>query len=467
MDKRTRLCACCLGALFILVSSAAAIQRHVRLAAKLTQKFEPVCTEAQAKAYVAELLPLVESAAGRKFKKTPYVKLISQHEMLDVITRGLLQRDKNVAYVSALKEAKEQSESLLGWFDRKTRMIYIVPENITWNMVAAKVDRIQAKAFAKLTIAHEMTHALQDQNIDVAKIERLCKTTDQEAAVWASFEGHATFIQDKVAEALKLEDSEKEFMRIYGTIPEWVDPAVRDEKETQVCLISEAYLNGKDFVAWVFAHGGSERVWEVLKAPPSRTSMIFHPETYLRNTADNVDHGQLLDGLETRFPVRKWSIINRDIGEMELRAMYADLDQPLRDAVFADFEYAQALTAKSGSAHVTIGVRVFRDGSILPDLIAGIDKMYAQEFSELKDSSIVKVTNIAFRHFDAMQSDASSEITNVKKKNNSSIPEQAVHIVRGRVMVEIFSKSIPLSKSCIAEITESVFAKVRTPPVSH
>jgi hypothetical protein len=85
-----------------------------------------------------------------------------------------------------------QGSSVLAFYDSDTKKIVVR---------GTKID-----AEARVTLAHELTHALQDQHYDLDRIDRQAKTSGAQDAELALVEGDATRIEDKYYQGLSAKD---------------------------------------------------------------------------------------------------------------------------------------------------------------------------------------------------------------------------------------------------------------------
>ena len=79
-------------ALLALAGLTQAAQNARELLMERLREGAPAYTEAQAQAYVKEVLPVVEQVAGRKFKTTPKIKLVRRDEPMPVLEKDRIKR---------------------------------------------------------------------------------------------------------------------------------------------------------------------------------------------------------------------------------------------------------------------------------------------------------------------------------------------------------------------------------------
>jgi hypothetical protein len=165
----------------------------------------------------------------------------------------------------------------------------------------------------KTTLAHEFTHALQDQYFDLQSIESEVENNgDQSLAVQALIEGDATLTMVLYArqylsldELVTLQTSGQ-----VGTLDR-APLVVRDE-------LSFPYNEGSLFAFSLFLDGGFEAVNQAFQDPPRSTEQILHPEKYLaRERPVEVQLPDLAAALGAG-----WTELRTDVlGELDMRIL--------------------------------------------------------------------------------------------------------------------------------------------------
>jgi hypothetical protein len=162
------------------------------------------------------------------------------------------------------------AEQVAGYYDPRTREFYLAD----WLDLDAQ----------KPVIAHELTHALQDQHFDLRQFERWPKhESDAELAAHALVEGDATltmmqYVRRDLGRQLAM------FRSLLGRgsgSTEVYDSAPRVVRESLVF----PYSQGSNWVDFVYRRGGWGLVSAAYKKLPSSTEQILHPEKYFANEA--------------------------------------------------------------------------------------------------------------------------------------------------------------------------------------
>lgn len=175
---------------------------------------------------------------------------------------GLLTADQDIV------ELTEQlyTAQVLGFYDSDAKRMVIVSD-------AGLTPQ------ARITYAHEYTHAMQDAAFDTGVAhEALMGQKDRELAFIALEEGDATTAMVLWAIAHLTAD---EMLGITDTplpdmtgIPDWM-----------VRFLEFPYLSGAQFIGQLYASGGWDAVNAAYADPPDSTEQILHPETYIDGEA--------------------------------------------------------------------------------------------------------------------------------------------------------------------------------------
>jgi hypothetical protein len=126
------------------------------------------------------------------------------------------------------------------------------------------------------TLAHELTHALQDQHFQLDRPELDKRDDEAELAFTGLVEGDARRIEREYAEEMSAADRRQAERQ---TTTSSIDPSV-----PPVLLQSLVfpYVYGPPFAAEVVDKGGQGRIDEAFRSPPLTSEHIMHPEKFLR-----------------------------------------------------------------------------------------------------------------------------------------------------------------------------------------
>jgi hypothetical protein len=166
----------------------------------------------------------------------------------------------------------------------------------------------------RLVFSHEYTHALQDQNFDLAKLAiDTPDQSDRDLGHLAVIEGDATLAMTQWAQAnMSLGD-------LLAVSLSAGSGAQAAQLAAAPAILREdllfPYEEGLVFVQGVYAQGGWKAVDKLYANPPASTSQILHPDLYARNVLPTVLT------VPSPSPIGSgWRITMQDtMGELQLR----------------------------------------------------------------------------------------------------------------------------------------------------
>ncbi len=232
---------------------------------------------------VDSLVPVVEEAVGLKFKTRPRYALRTSEEVREFVNRKLAQdmppeRFRNISrayqFLGLLPDSVDLrslmeevlTQQIAGYYDPDSTMLY---------------GRAGATGpIMRLTIAHELVHALQDQYLPLDSILKDRASADRSAAAQAILEGQANY-----ASIVMLQGAE------VAARPEFWEEARKTgdgmlaggELGKVPAVIREGllfpYLDGGEFMRW----WTTSRLKDTLPygpRMPTSTEQILHPERY-------------------------------------------------------------------------------------------------------------------------------------------------------------------------------------------
>jgi hypothetical protein len=135
-----------------------------------------------------------------------------------------------------------------------------------------------------VVLAHELTHALDDQHFDLVRVDRLaaeCRDERSMAALGA-VEGSAQYFATSAIPDLQPVADAPAVGDVGGGTPQDVPTFVQG-------LQQWPYSAGTTFIQRRYAAGGTEAVNEAIRNLPVSTEQILHPERYPSDTPQRVD----------------------------------------------------------------------------------------------------------------------------------------------------------------------------------
>ncbi len=172
-------------------------------------------------------------------------------------------------------------QQIAGFYDPIGSRMVLVEGAVPTDFLTRTLGAVLQRDFVgELVLAHELTHALQDQHygLDVGRND--LGEDDAELARHAVYEGDATLAgfavvmgslgrRSAVALAGKLEGVPGALAQAYPQIP----AAIRE-------TVAFQYVAGVNFVSWAYQRAGWEGVNALLAHPPFSSEQILHPEKY-------------------------------------------------------------------------------------------------------------------------------------------------------------------------------------------
>lgn len=226
---------------------------------------------------VSALLPKVEESAGLKFKQPPKVASQTSAQvqtfLIAQFARPEVRQDldakigvwKRLGVVPDSVDVVELltrllTEQVVGFYDPKSKTLFVVEGR-------PGVER-------ETVIRHELTHALQDQYVNLDSIQNTLGDDDRVEAAQAVFEGHATVMMIGNAARTIAWDKARESIRdarasnpIFSAAPGFLAEG-----------LLFPYLGGAEFVRTAMGNGVTSA--QLLAAVPTSTSQVLHREKW-------------------------------------------------------------------------------------------------------------------------------------------------------------------------------------------
>ncbi len=170
----------------------------------------------------------------------------------------------------------------------------------------------------RVVLAHELTHALQDQHFGLARLPLEAKTNDDRAAAASALcEGDATLVMTefmmKNLSLGALKDN------VSASLTQNMDELAKAPRFLREMLVFP-YLRGQEFCGALFSGGGYEAVNQAYKRPPSSTAQILHPVKFL---GDEHEEPVAIEWKELKFRGKE-PIADNVLGEMGTRILLGD-----------------------------------------------------------------------------------------------------------------------------------------------
>jgi hypothetical protein len=240
---------------------------------------------------------------------------------------GLLPREIKLKEIMV----KVYSEEIAAFYDTKTKTMHLIKEpEAQAKKPLSFLERLLGKTGGfdkdenKTVIAHELTHALADQNFDIDAMQKAVKQNDdQDLALSALIEGEATLTMlgaqmddwdGSLIRAMPAEQLDRIFSLVIPLMPLAGGASLREAPVILSETMIFPYLRGLVFCARLANDGGWKALDEAYKEPPLSTEQIIHPEKYRArpDLPTRVDLGPLDAGCG-------WTEVGHNVvGEMQI-----------------------------------------------------------------------------------------------------------------------------------------------------
>ncbi|MGH9193089.1 MAG: hypothetical protein ACRDZ0_11545 [Acidimicrobiales bacterium] len=235
-------------------------------------------TEAELRSAVDEISAIVESERGLAFTEPVHVELAGEGEfqrrLLEDFDEGVEELRETEVLLKAfglvepdvdLVEAMRTllGAGVVGFYDPETDELVVRGTALT--------------PYVRTTIAHELTHALDDQRFDLDRPEYDDADDEIDFGFTALVEGNARRVEDAYLAGLSDQeqlDAAAEELSLGSGID------LGDVPLVLVDLISAPYGLGHDFVDELIDDGGQEALDAAFGAPPRTSEQVIDPATY-------------------------------------------------------------------------------------------------------------------------------------------------------------------------------------------
>ncbi len=400
----------------------------------------PALDDAALQEALARVLPLVEKHGGKPFATPPKVTLARGEAFHDVVAE-----ENRLIYdriFSASPEAVRQrladdsawgaEHGVLGKYGIFTDTLYMSEGPLRAAASTLEGDRFDD--VLAVILAHELTHALQDQYIPM---EGLIDDIEDQDALWAasgSWEGFATWVEQQVAHELGLDEVFWAMTRLQG----WGKTGLEQPLAFQTWAV---YGQGRAFVEHHRA-SGEDHLWEILAHPPHRTWMLFEPARYTASPPPfPVDFARALEGTEHKLTSKQpWASLITSLGDLELRgeAILGHTEEEL-DELMSHLVHAQKLEAVLPDRGVEARVMLFDDPS-WPKRYLELLRAQAQAEAARKGKAFAVPIELSYADFpleNAVVDDSTLRTTRVPVGGGRYVEARAAWVVKDRMVLVV------------------------------
>jgi hypothetical protein len=311
----------------------------------------PTIDEAELNELVVELQAVVEEERGLEFREVVDLQLLedeayverSRQDFDEDLVEGREDIENSAAALRAVGLWPEEGDPVdivsqylsvgsLGYYDPETGEMVVRGTADTPNL--------------RITLVHELTHALEDQYFDLDRPELDDLPDESGFAFSALVEGSASRVEAVYTASLTEEeraDAEAEQLEYLNGVDVSDFPPVLLEEQRFV------YVTGAAFVQALYDDGGNAAVNRALRRPPTTSEQIQEPETWperdpvVEVTAPSADGEVVEEGVVGQFLIHALASLSEDEPTPEWdgdnSVLWQDGDRDcLRMAVAGDLE---------------------------------------------------------------------------------------------------------------------------------
>jgi hypothetical protein len=287
-----------------------------------------------------ELRPLVEKESGKQFSKAPTAELgtvASVKKMLVVELEPqmhvlLPDADDDDLADAAKQQASFLAKMFLGKYSPSSGKIVVLADNFPKIAELMKNPRMLSRDWARVTILHELVHALDQDAYKAFDDIKTRKTPDELEALNAVLEGHAQFVTHRILAGLQQEELFEAFKKQMLASPPETDEATKYMASVGTRALKFAYIDGEAFMEAVAKEGHASYVEDLFAKPPVSKSVIMKPATYYK--PEPVVAAPSLKPL--------WKKLEKAHGD-EWASQKVKLDESALDSAFGDLVDAERL----------------------------------------------------------------------------------------------------------------------------
>lgn len=161
-------------------------------------------------------------------------------------------------------EQSLESGSVVGLYDPTTKALY--------------VRGTAATPYVRQVMAHELTHALQDQWFGLNRLALDSASDESGFAFSGLIEGDARRVEDDYVHSLSAAEQREAAAEEEQISGSGVDPSV---PQVLVTLAEFPYIVGPQFVGALLQAGGQARLDQAFRSPPTTSRQLLNPMVYL------------------------------------------------------------------------------------------------------------------------------------------------------------------------------------------
>jgi len=281
-------------------SALAALEELCTLPEPGVDEGSDVPAEGRTPPVIAKAMRELEQIRGFGFSRPVVAEPVTQAEIAEgyadyldeAFPEGFYER-RSLAWqtIGVIPDGTNIRDELLGYGSTEVIGYY---DTLTGELVF--IGTQDPSPLERITLVHELTHAIDDQRFGLETIDRLgaeCRDEELEAAL-ALVEGNATFFMLRWAQT---------FLTLEEQLQVGVDAATQDTSASgDIAPFIEAlqlwpYEAGLTFITNLSSRGGVEAIDDAFEDLPTSTEQVIHPERYPNDVPIPVDVPDLAGAL--------------------------------------------------------------------------------------------------------------------------------------------------------------------------
>lgn len=271
------------------------------------------------------------------------------------------------------------AENIGGYYDPEAKELFLVDMSKNPQMQGA--NGMMQGSMEEMVMAHELQHALQDQNFDLQRWMTVLSDMDDRMQAFKSVvEGEAQLVG--MTHMFKRDVDLAQLNRMQETMLQ-MSPEGKKLRETPPYLVENMmfpYTQGAEFVQTMQRKHGWNRVTEAFRNPPTSTEQILHPEKFLGAERDEPVE-LLLSGLTGPLGKGVDELDTGTLGEFNVSVLLRALGVGKREA-------AKAAAGWDGDAYAGFQTK---DGRVVLVWLSTWDSAdEAGEFEQLYRAALTK-----------------------------------------------------------------------------
>lgn len=430
----------------------------------------PTFTEEDIRQSVRQVVPHLQRIWGQKFSSIPKIVVGSKKATIRAMAEDMAvqiraqhpELTEEQARKAAYTQASRMTDRTLGKYGVKVKLLTLMPQNLMDLLKKHRIDPSHGRDILTILIAHELTHALQAEVVDVIDVLAEQKDPDTAAAYGAVVEGQCMFAQEQVAKALQLDKANDLYNRTFliGHTP------VHGNLPAAVIRQEFTYVTGKRFVEHLYGKKGPQAVWDVLQNPPATTRMIAHPQRYRPGPADEPDLSPALAGFVEHFSQEGWKVIEKPMTELAMRALFGQGGTKDLDAMTRPIRAGMLGAAKQGTQEVRLAIYRLDDSEDTPGFFDRLDKHVHRSIRTIRRIGQHEVRTFQAGRFKPMENDGAKvyRIVLADKQGKVFLDKWIVRAARGSAVAELATEGVTLPPEQAAQLIEDCLRRLDNAP---